>query len=87
MAALKRKRSDKSDKRSDKKKKPRNDDTDLVLSGRKQKEGAAQGAAREGGSGLRLVRSLTFGETVVELYERDVDPVRETEPARETEEA
>jgi len=55
----------------------------LVLSGRKQKEGAAQ----EGGSGLRLVRSLTFGETVVELYERDVDPVRETEPARETEEA
>ena len=55
----------------------------LVLSGRKQKEGAAQ----EGGSGLRLVRSLTFGETVVELYERDVDPVRETEQARETEEA
>jgi len=36
MAALKRKLSDKSDKRSDKKKKPRNDDTDLVLSGRKE---------------------------------------------------
>ena len=54
----------------------------LVLSGRKQKEGAAQeGAARDGGSGLRLVRSLTFGETVVELYERDVDQVRETEEA------
>jgi 16S rRNA G966 N2-methylase RsmD len=47
----------------------------LVLSGRKQKEGGAQ----EEGSGLRLVRSLTFGETVVELYERDVDHVRETE--------
>lgn len=59
----------------------------LVLSGRKQKEGAAQGAAREGGSGLRLVRSLTFGETVVELYERDVDHVRATEQVRETEEA
>lgn len=58
----------------------------LVLSGRKQKEGAAQGAAREGGSGLRLVRSLTFGETVVELYERDVDHVRATEQVRETEE-
>ena len=52
----------------------------LVLSGRKQKEGAVQeGAAQEEGSGLRLVRSLTFGETVVELYERDVDQVRETE--------
>ena len=49
----------------------------LVLSGRKQKEGAAQ----EEGSGLRLVRSLTFGETVVELYERDGDHVRETEEA------
>ena len=59
----------------------------LVISGRKQKEGAAQGAAREGGSGLRLVRSLTFGETVVELYERDVDHVRATEQVRETEEA
>jgi 16S rRNA (guanine966-N2)-methyltransferase len=59
----------------------------LVLSGRKQKEGAAQGAAREGGSGLRLVRSLTFGETVIELYERDVDHVRATEQVRETEEA
>ena len=59
----------------------------LVLSGRKQKEGAAQGAAREWGSGLRLVRSLTFGETVVELYERDVDHVRATEQVRETEEA
>ena len=59
----------------------------LVLSGRKQKDGAAQGAAREGGSGLRLVRSLTFGETVVELYERDVDHVRATEQVRETEEA
>jgi len=45
----------------------------LVLSGRKQKERAAQDAAREGGSGLRLVRSLTFGETVVELYERDAE--------------
>ena len=52
----------------------------LVLSGRKQKEGAAQeGAAQEKGSGLRLVRSLTFGETVVELFQRDVDQVRETE--------
>ena len=52
----------------------------LVLSGRKQKEGAAQeGAAQEKGSGLRLVRSLTFGETVAELYERDVDHVREME--------
>jgi len=60
----------------------------LVLSGRKQKEGAVQeGAAREEGSGLRLVRSLTFGETVVELYERDVDQVRATEQVRETEEA
>jgi 16S rRNA (guanine966-N2)-methyltransferase len=59
----------------------------LVISGRKQKEGAAQGAAREGGSGLRLVRSLTFGETVIELYERDVDHVRATEQVRETEEA
>jgi 16S rRNA (guanine966-N2)-methyltransferase len=59
----------------------------LVISGRKQKEGAAQGAAREGGSGLRLVRNLTFGETVVELYERDVDHVRATEQVRETEEA
>ena len=59
----------------------------LVISGRKQKEGAAQGAARQGGSGLRLVRSLTFGETVVELYERDVDHVRATEQVRETEEA
>jgi 16S rRNA (guanine966-N2)-methyltransferase len=59
----------------------------LVISGRKQKEGAAQGAAREGGSGLRLVRSLTFGETVVELYERDVDHVQETEQVAETEEA
>jgi 16S rRNA (guanine966-N2)-methyltransferase len=59
----------------------------LVLSGRKQKEGAAQGAAREGGSGLRLVRSLTFGETVIELFERDVDHVRATEQVRETEEA
>ena len=36
MAAPKRARSNKSDKRSDKKKKPRNDDTDLVLSGRKE---------------------------------------------------
>jgi 16S rRNA (guanine966-N2)-methyltransferase len=54
----------------------------LVLSGRKQKEGAVQeGAAQEEGSGLRLVRSLTFGETVVELYERDVNHVRETEEA------
>ena len=59
----------------------------LVISGRKQKEGAAQGAAREGGSGLRLVRSLTFGETVIELYGRDVDHVRATEQVRETEEA
>ena len=59
----------------------------LVISGRKQKEGAAQGAAREGGSGLRLVRSLTFGETVVELYERDVDHVQEREQVAETEEA
>ena len=59
----------------------------LVISGRKQKEGAAQGAAREGGSSLRLVRNLTFGETVVELYERDVDHVRATEQVRETEEA
>jgi 16S rRNA (guanine966-N2)-methyltransferase len=59
----------------------------LVLSGRKQKEGAAQGAAREGGSGLRLVRNLTFGETVIELYERDIDHVRATEQVRETEEA
>jgi 16S rRNA (guanine966-N2)-methyltransferase len=58
----------------------------LVISGRKQKEGAAQGAAREGGSGLRLVRNLTFGETVVELYERDVDHVQETEQVAETEE-
>jgi len=47
----------------------------LVLSGRKQKEGAAE----EGVSGLRLVRSLTFGETVAELYERDVDQAPETE--------
>ena len=59
----------------------------LVISGRKQKEGAAQGAAREGGSGLRLVRNLTFGETVVELYERDVDHAQETEQVAETEEA
>jgi 16S rRNA G966 N2-methylase RsmD len=59
----------------------------LVISGRKQKVGAALGAAREGGSGLRLVRSLTFGETVVELYERDVDQVRATEQVPETEEA
>jgi 16S rRNA (guanine966-N2)-methyltransferase len=58
----------------------------LVLSGRKQKERAAQDAAREGGSGLRLVRNLTFGETVVELYERDVDHVQETEQVAETEE-
>jgi len=47
----------------------------LVLSGRKQKKGAAE----EGVSGLRLVRSLTFGETVAELYERDVDQAPETE--------
>ena len=47
----------------------------LVLSGRKQKEGTAE----EGVSGLRLVRSLTFGETVAELYERDVDQAPETE--------
>ena len=49
----------------------------LVLSRRKQKEGTAQ----EGASGLRLVRSLTFGETVAELYERDVEQVPETEEA------
>jgi hypothetical protein len=36
MATLKRKRSGESHKSSDKKKKPRNDDTDLVLSGRKE---------------------------------------------------
>lgn len=59
----------------------------LVLSGRKQKEGAGQeGGAQEKGSGLRLVRSLTFGETVVEMYERTVDHVQETEQVAETEE-
>lgn len=45
----------------------------FVLSGRKQKVGAGEVAAREEGSGLRLVRTLTFGETVVELYLRDDD--------------
>lgn len=59
----------------------------LVLSGRKQKEGAAQeGAAQKGGSGLRSVRSLTFGESTIELYERDVDHLRESEHVRYTEE-
>ena len=59
----------------------------LVLSGRKQKEGAGQeGAAQEKGSGLRLVRSLTFGETMVELYERNVDHVQEAEQVAEMEE-
>jgi hypothetical protein len=32
------------------------------------------------------VRSLTFGETVVELYERDVDHAQETEQVVEMEE-
>ena len=58
----------------------------LVLSGRKQKEPVEQSAAHEGGSGLRLVRSLTFGETVVELYERDVELAPKMERIVETEE-
>ena len=58
----------------------------LVLSGRKQKERVTQDAARERGSGLRLVRSLTFGETVIELYERHIAQVQETERVAETEE-
>jgi 16S rRNA (guanine966-N2)-methyltransferase len=39
----------------------------LVLSGRRVKGGSAQGAPR----GLRLVRALTYGETGIDLYERD----------------
>jgi 16S rRNA (guanine966-N2)-methyltransferase len=58
----------------------------LALSGRKRREGSAHDAAREAGSGLRLVRSLTFGETVVELYEREVAHAHMSERNAETEE-
>jgi 16S rRNA (guanine966-N2)-methyltransferase len=44
----------------------------FLLSGRKQKGGAAE----VGVSGLRLVRRLTFGETIAEIYER-VGPQRQ----------
>lgn len=43
----------------------------VVLSGRTRHAGTPhEGAAEDGGVGLRLVRRLTFGETLVELHER-----------------
>jgi 16S rRNA (guanine966-N2)-methyltransferase len=49
----------------------------LIISGRKRRGEAAEGAPL----GLRLVRTLTFGETLIQLYEREAHGLREMEEA------